>query len=95
MKDAELEKLNSHNQYLETCAGLGIFGFVSLLYILIYGFIITYKKRHYLLFFLLVILSINFMFESMLNRMSGVLFMIFFYSLFVFMNKQPVRKKQL
>ena len=55
----------------------------------IYGFVIAYKKRQYLLFFLLLILSINFLFESMLNRMAGVLFMMFFYSLFVFMKIEP------
>ena len=92
MKDAEDEELNSHNQYLETFAGLGIFGFLSLMYILVYGFIIAYKKRHYLLFFLLIILSINFMFESMLNRMAGVLFMMFFYSLFVFSDHKETSK---
>ena len=86
LKDAEEEKFNAHNQYLETFAGIGIFGFLSLIFILVYGFYIAYKKRHYLLFFLMVVLSINFLFESMMNRMAGVLFMMFFYSLFVFMD---------
>lgn len=88
---AEKEHLNAHNQYLETFAGLGILGFLSLLYILSYGFVYAYKNKHYLLFFLLLILAINFMFESMLNRMAGVLFMMFFYSLFVFM--KPTKNK--
>ncbi|MEN8120227.1 MAG: O-antigen ligase family protein [Bacteroidota bacterium] len=87
LKKANDAQLNAHNQYLETFAGLGIFGFLSLIFILVYGFYFAYKKKHYLLFFLLVILSINFMFESMLNRMAGVLFMMFFYSLFVFMKQ--------
>jgi len=88
LQEAQKEKLNAHNQYLETFAGLGIFGFISLMYVLVYGFIYAYKKRQYLLFFLLVILSINFLFESMMNRMAGVLFMMFFYSLFVFMDNK-------
>ena len=90
LKDAQEEKLNAHNQYLETFAGLGIFGFLSLIFILVYGFYLAYKKRHYLLFFLLIILSINFLFESMMNRMAGILFMMFFYSLFVFMDKERI-----
>ncbi len=81
------EELNAHNQYLESFAGLGIFGFLALLFIIIYTFIISIKQKHYLLFFLMVILSINFLFESMLNRMAGVLFMMFFISLFVFAKK--------
>ena len=79
------ERLNAHNQYLETFAGLGIFGFLSLMYIIIGGFVYAYKHKHYLLFFLLLILSVNFLFESMLNRINGILFMMLFYSLFVFM----------
>jgi len=82
------KELNAHNQYLESFAGLGVFGFISLMSILICGFIYAYNKKHYLLFFLLLISSINFLFESMLNRMAGILFMMFFYSLFVFGDKQ-------
>jgi O-antigen ligase len=90
---AAKDQLNTHNQYLETYAGLGILGFLSLLYIIIYTFIISIKKRHYLLFFLMGILSINFLFESMLNRMAGVLFMMFFISLFVFAKKDNENAK--
>jgi len=85
---AEKQQLNAHNQYLETFAGLGIIGFISLMSIFIAGFIFAYKNKHYLMFFLLLILSVNFLFESMLNRMAGVLFMMIFYSLFVFGDKQ-------
>ena len=86
------EKFNAHNQYLESFAGLGIIGFLCLMLILILGFVHAYKKRHYLLFFLLLILSINFLFESMMNRMAGILFMMFFYSLFVFSFQNNFKK---
>ncbi len=85
-KSAEKEQLNSHNQYLETFAGLGIFGFISLIFILIYGFVISIKKHNYLLFLLILIISFNFLFESALNRMAGILFMMFFISLLIFAN---------
>lgn len=78
------DELNTHSQYLESFAGLGIFGFLALMFIITYTFIISIKQKHYLLFFLMVILSINFLFEAMLNRMAGLLFMMFFISLFVF-----------
>ncbi len=81
------DELNAHNQYLESFSGLGIFGFLSLMFILVYSFIIAIKKHNYLLFFLILILSINFLFESILNRMSGVLFMMFFVSILVYANK--------
>lgn len=85
------ERLNAHNQYLETFAGLGIFGFLSLLGIIAGGFYYAYKHKHYLLFFLMLILSINFLFESMLNRVQGILFMMLFYSLFIFL--EPTTSK--
>ncbi len=81
-------KLNSHNQYLETFAGMGVFGFLALMYVIIYSFIISIRERNYLLFFLILLLSINFLFESMLNRMAGVLFMMFFLSMFTFMKTE-------
>jgi len=83
---AEKEQLNAHNQYLETFAGLGIIGFLSLLYFLGYLLVFAIKKRNYLLFFLFTILSVNFLFESVLNRMAGILFMMFFVSLLIFAN---------
>jgi len=83
-KSASELRLNCHNQYLETFAGLGVFGFLSLIFILGYSFVISIKHRNYLLFFLIIILAINFLFESMLNRMAGTLFMMFFMSQFVF-----------
>ncbi|RLD83129.1 MAG: hypothetical protein DRJ10_04100 [Bacteroidetes bacterium] len=95
LEDAQEEKLNAHNQYLETFAGIGIFGFLSLIFILAYGFYHAYKKRNYLLLFLLVILTINFLFESMMNRMTGILFMMFFYSLFIFMDNKPNKVSRL
>ncbi len=82
---AEKEHLNSHNQYLQTFVGSGVFGFLALMFVIVYSFIISIRKKHYLLFFLMLILSINFLFESMLNRMAGVLFMMFFLSMFTFM----------
>jgi len=83
-ENAADDGLNTHSQYLESFAGLGILGFLSLMFVMVYTFIISIRKRHYLLFFLMLILSINFLFEAMLNRMAGILFMMFFISLFVF-----------
>jgi O-antigen ligase len=95
---AALDNLNSHNQYLETFAGLGIFGFLTLLFIMVYSFVLSIKKRNYLLFFFIIIVSINFIFESMLNRMAGILFMMFFISLLIFADIKEFsakRKEQL
>ncbi len=79
-------RLNAHSQYIESLAGLGIPGLILLLFMIIYCFILSIKKRNYLLFFLIVLLSFDFLFESILNRMAGILFMMFFLSLLVFAN---------
>ncbi len=87
------ERLNSHNQYLETFAGIGVFGLLSLIFIIAYSFAISIKQRHYLLFFLMLLLSINFLFEAMLSRMAGVLFMMLFLSIFI--SQSSMRNEEL
>jgi O-antigen ligase len=83
-KDAAKEKLNAHNQYLESFAGLGILGFITLISIICLIFRNSIKNKNYLLFFLMVLLSINFLFESIMNRMAGILFMMLFISVLEF-----------
>lgn len=73
---------NVHNQYLETWMGIGVFGFLVLL--LLFFIPLFFRSRHYLLPYLIIILSTSFLFESMLNRLAGVMFFSFFLSLLVF-----------
>ncbi len=76
---AYTHKLNAHNQFLQTFVGMGLIGFVLLLF-LTFGTLIRglVRKRILLcLFALLVIL--NFAVESMLQRSDGVLFFTFFF----------------
>jgi O-antigen ligase len=77
-------RLNAHNQYLETVAGIGIPGLLILIFILFYPLLFSIQSRNYLLFFLIFLLSFNFMFESMLNRMAGIIFMMVFTGIFLF-----------
>ena len=73
---------NVHNQYLETWMGIGVFGFIVLLLLLFIP--LFFRSKHYLLPYLIIILSTSFLFESMLNRLAGVMFFAFFISLLVF-----------
>jgi len=77
---------NAHNQFLETWIGLGIFGEIVLLTILIYGFVKGIKNRDILLQSFIILLFVHFFFESMLNRLAGVIFFSFFYSLLLYRN---------
>lgn len=81
IKAAAEQRLNAHNQFLETFIGLGILGLICLLLML--GILLYYGilYKNLLLIFFSIIISLNFFFESMLNMQGGVLFFAFFFSL--------------
>jgi len=70
---------NPHNQYLSTLLGVGIFGMLVLLSILIWPLILACRRRDYLGMSLLIVFLLNLAFESMLNRSPGILSFAFFY----------------
>lgn len=76
-------KYNAHNQFLETFIGLGFIGFFSLLLLFVYPiFMLVRRENNFIELMFLGILCINFLFESMFERVAGVIFFAFFYSLF-------------
>ena len=76
-------KYNTHNQFIETFIATGIIGFGLLLLVFIIPFIQAVKYKNYLVQYFLIIIFLNFMFESMLNRQAGVVFFAFFYILLI------------
>jgi O-antigen ligase len=71
--------LNAHNQYFQTLIGLGILGSIPL-FLLTFGQIFhALVKRRILLFFFSVLITLNFLVESMLQSSAGVLFVAFFF----------------
>ena len=74
--------LNAHNQYLQTTITLGILGLTSLLLILVGGFRFAIKKKNILFFSFLILISLNMLFESMLEQQAGVIFITLFYTFF-------------
>lgn len=85
-----LEKYNCHNQYLQNYLIAGIFGLVSLVFIL-YSIFHFYKKTG--VFWILVFL-INFavflVFESMLERLWGIHYLVSFYAVFYLRSKSEL-----
>ena len=76
------KELNAHNQFLQTGIALGIPGAIVLLGLLL---VVAFQTiRHELLVgsLLLLLTFINFLFESMLETQSGVVFIYFFMMLF-------------
>ncbi len=85
---------NMHNQFLESFIGIGLIGLTLLFAILFYAFRIARMQKNALLNYLLIILVLNFFFESVLNRQSGLFFFLFFLSLFAFNpNTPPIKSK--
>jgi O-antigen ligase len=74
---------NPHNQYLQSGIEIGIFGLIVLLFLLFKGITIAWKNRNYLLLFVVLNLVFNMLFESMLQRQSGIVFYTFWITFFV------------
>lgn len=73
--------LNTHNQYLQSFLGMGIFGLIGILLITFYGFFDGIKHHHFLFFAFSLLLTLNFLVESMLQTAAGVLFTAAFFTL--------------
>ena len=78
---------NMHNQYLEVLLRNGILGLIIflLVFINLWKRLKKYNDFRYLSFLLLI--TISFMSESMLERQWGVVFFVFFSSAFIFAHK--------
>ncbi|HAG16035.1 MAG TPA: hypothetical protein DCG69_05855 [Bacteroidales bacterium] len=90
----EFANFNMHNQFLESLIGLGIIGFITLCLILFYIIKIASRQKNSLLAYLILIILVNFIFESMLNRQSGLFFILFFVSLLELYFKQNFLPKK-
>ncbi|NCA76526.1 MAG: hypothetical protein EOM90_09330 [Alphaproteobacteria bacterium] len=70
-------RFNAHNQFLQTFIALGLPGFLLLAGMIIIPAFMAYRRKadFYLLF--LILIGINFLFESMLEIQAGVVFYAF------------------
>jgi O-antigen ligase len=76
-------KYNCHNQFLQFLLAFGIIGLLVFLVSLVYPMFFAFFKKNYLYVFLILILSFNFLFESMLETKAGVEFYAFFNALLI------------
>jgi O-antigen ligase len=70
--------LNSHNQYLQTAAALGLPGLILLLLFFFIPLYFSIKYRSNLVLIFTLIVMFNLLFESMLERQAGIAFFSFF-----------------
>lgn len=73
---------NAHNQFLQTAATTGVFGLLALLMWLFFPFLSLSKPLPFLYTLFIVLVFFNFLIESMLERQAGVMFIVFFHTLF-------------
>jgi len=81
------QRLNAHNQYLQTFIAIGLIGFLLLSLGLVIPAIICLKERNLIYFLFLIILGFNILVESMLETQAGVVFFAFFNSYLFFIRK--------
>jgi len=95
-EEAIKQIFDPHNQFLKSFAIAGIFGFANMLLIFIIVFYNSIRERNLYTFLFAMIQFINFLFESMLSRQSGIIFFSFFVSAFFFLsnNKNYQNLKQ-
>lgn len=71
------QNYNPHNQYLQTGIEVGWLGLGILMAFLGWSLFIAWKNRNWLLLLLVTNLMFNMLFESMLQRQSGIMFYTF------------------
>jgi len=84
IKTAVENKLNAHNEYYQIFICLGLIGFIILFLNLVYPLAFAVQTKHYLYIFFILIISFNFLSESMLETQAGVIFYAFFNSILCF-----------
>jgi len=83
LDDLATHEYNPHNQFLQTFLEIGIGGFLILLLIGIFTVRVALESKNYLLLVLILSLLFNSLFESMLQRQSGIVFYTFWICLIV------------
>ena len=78
-----VQKLNAHNQFIQTTVALGVFGLVLLLSCFFVAFKHGFQKRLTIYLLLTTCFVFHFMVESMLEKQAGVIFYTFFNGIFL------------
>lgn len=74
---------NPHNQYLQTGLEIGWIGLIILLGIIFLCFQFSIRQKNWLLLLIITNLAFNMLFESMLQRQSGIVFYTFWICILV------------
>lgn len=84
-----LNRLNTHSQYLSFLIKSGVIGLLIYITTLVFGFNCAYREKDLLLFaFMALIAAVSFS-ENLLDVDKGIFYYAFFFSFFIFSQKQP------
>lgn len=92
MEGALKKNLNAHNQYLQTFIGTGILGFLLLCVMTLGAMIYGILKKNTILILFSILITLNFLVESMLQAQAGFIFFVFFLCLFLKYNLSQLNK---
>ena len=88
-----LKNFNSHNQFLQTGVEIGFFGLAILLIFEISVLVFAIKNKNWILLLVISSLIFNSLFESMLQRQSGIIFYSFWICIIIAANDLIVKSK--
>lgn len=84
LKYSYRDRLNAHNQYVQTLLGLGVVGLIVFLANLVVPGILAFKQQNFIYVFFILLFALCCITESMLYVQKGIVFFSFFNSLFGF-----------
>jgi O-antigen ligase len=73
-----------HNQYVRACLATGIVGLACFLASLVATLVVSIRSKNWQLFAFMIVLCVAFLFESVLERHTGIVIYAFFHSILVF-----------
>jgi len=82
-----IQNLNVHNEYLETWMRGGIFSFILLVCFFVASVIYAFKLNDTFFVFVIFLIAMNLLTESMLNRQAGSVFIATLFSLWFVQKK--------
>ena len=74
--------LNFHNQYIQSFSGLGIFGFLLTVAMVISNWVKSIKTKDFIFFFYTLLTTSIMLTESLFQRQRGIVFFILLYCIF-------------
>lgn len=80
MVQALEKRLNAHSQFVQVTVALGFFGLLLFVCSLLIPLVLAIREKNYIYTFFLILITISFLTESMLETQAGVIFYAFFNS---------------